>query len=119
MQDLLRKLHQAWGVNLSGQKDFTPDDTIRLFGLLFTDDDLKMYIPDLTGDTKDSKHRPKIDAHRGRLLACYQMLLNKFINYEVVVSLPEQWTDPSTKEKVDGQTSEGIYEKFVIFNPNN
>ena len=52
MRDVLRKLHQMWGVSLSAQKEFIPDDIIRLFGLLFTDVDLKDNMLDLTGEAK-------------------------------------------------------------------
>ena len=39
-------------MNLNEQKQVTPDDIVHLFGLLLTDEDLKDYVSDLTGDTK-------------------------------------------------------------------
>ena len=41
MRDVLRKVHEMWGVNLNEQKQVTPDDIVRLFGLLLIDEDLK------------------------------------------------------------------------------
>ena len=55
----------------------------------------------------------------GRVLACYQLLRNRFINEEVSVQLPQEWTDASAREKVGECTEEGTYDKFGIFNPNN
>ena len=107
-----------WGVNLNEQKQVTPDDIVCLFGLLLTDEDLKDYVSDLTGDTK-GQNRPKVDAYKGRVLACYQLLLSKFVDEEVSIQLPWEWTDDSTREKVDEYTEEGTYDKFGIFNPNN
>ena len=118
MRDVLRKVHDVWGVNHEMQKKTTPDNILRIFGLLLTDSDLKDYVPDLTGDTKGGD-RPGIDASKGRVLACYQLLLNKFIDEEVVVTLPSEWTHPSTREKVDKRTKDGVFDKFGKFDPNN
>ena len=64
-----------------------PDDIVCLFGLLLTDEDLKDCVSGLTGDTKGQNH-PKIDAYKGRVLACYQLLLSKFVDEEVSIQLP-------------------------------
>ena len=118
-RDILRRLHDSFGVPLSAQKKVIPDDIVRLFGILLTDEDLRDYVQDVTKDTK-SVERTKIDASKGRILSCYHNLCAKFIDQEVVVKFPDEWTHPSTREKVDTHVKKvGTFDKFGQFNPNN
>ena len=70
---------------------------MRFFCILFFDDDVKDYVGDLTKD-KMSGSRQDLDACKGRIMACYRLMLGKFIDKEVVVRLANEWTDPSTKK---------------------
>ena len=94
MRDILRRVHDSFGVPLSAQKKVTPDDIVRVFGILLTDEDLKDYVADVTGEIK-SGERPQTDASKGRVLACYHNLCSKFIDGEVV-KFPVDWTHSST-----------------------
>ena len=117
-RDVLLRLHQNWGKSVKGLKKIEHDDIMRCFGILLTDDDLKCYVSDLTGDTL-SGARAGIDARSSRVLACYALLLNKFIDEEVVVKIHPDWTHPYAKKTIDAKTKEGTYDKFGTFNANN
>ena len=119
MRDILRRLHDSFGVPLSAQKKITPDDIVCLFGILLTDQDLRDYVQDVTGDTK-SGERTQIDASKGRVLSCYHNLCAKFIDKEVFVKFPDEWTHHSTAAKVDTRAKKvGTFAKFGQFTPNN
>ena len=118
MRDVLHKVHDVWGIDPTTAKKTTPDDIVRVFGILLTDPDVIDYVSDITGDMKGGDW-PQIDASKGRVLAYYQLMVNKFVDEEVIIKLPEQWTQPSTREKVNNRTKEGSWEKYGQFNPNN
>ena len=80
-----------WGKSFNNLKQIGPDNILRLFGILLTDDDVKDFVSNLTGDTLSGK-RPNIDANKGRIIVSYQMLLGKFIDWEVTIVLPSKWT---------------------------
>jgi hypothetical protein len=47
------------------------------------------------------------------------MLHRKFIDEEVVVTIPAKWTYQSTKTLINGKLGDGVYEQHGNFNPNN
>ncbi len=98
-------------------KEATRDDKIRVAGIVFGE--LCKYIPDMLGSLRGSKIRAELDAAASRKLAGFCALHTKFIDKEVVITLPEKWTSEEKKCLIDGLTHQGLYDQFGTFDPNN
>ncbi len=115
-QKLLELLFEKYGVE-GETKEATTKDKIRVAGSVFSE--LREYIPDMLGCLRGSKIRVELDAAAPSELAGFCALYTKFINKEVVVTLPEKWTLEETKCSIDRLTHEGLYKHFRTFDPNN
>ena len=103
---------------MGGEKnEATTDGKIRVAGIVFIE--LREYIPDRLGSLRGSKIRADLDAAASSKLAGFCALHTKFIDKEVVVTLPEKWMSEEMKRLIDGLTREGLYQQFGTFYPNN
>ncbi len=115
-QKLLELLFEEYGVE-GETKEATTDNKIQVAGIVFGES--CKYISDMLGSSRESKIRAELDAAASRKLAGFCALHTKFIDKEVVVTLPEKWTLEETKCSIDGLTRQGLYDQFGTFDPNN
>jgi hypothetical protein len=73
----------------------------------------------MLGKTRGSKVRADLDAASSRKLAGFCMLFTRFIDKEVVVTLPEKWLQEETKTSIDALTCDSTFDLHGKFNPNN
>jgi hypothetical protein len=73
----------------------------------------------MLGSLRGSKIRAELDAAASRKLAGFCAMYTKFIDKEVIVTLPEEWTLEEIKCLIDGLTCPGLYEQHGFFDPNN
>ena len=59
-----------------------------------------------------------LDACTGKRNLAFHSLHSKFIDSDVIATLPPTWLSSRAKEKVDEKAGEGVYES-MNFNPNN
>ena len=83
-------------------KKIEQDDIMHCFDMLLINDNLKCYVSDLTCDTL-SGACAGIDERSSQVLAYYTLLLNNFIDNEVVVRIQPDWMHPSTKETINAK----------------
>ncbi len=95
---MLEKFYQRYGGNKS-EKRATTDDKVRVAGILITNEEMQEYLPDLTGKSL-AGNRQSLDASKSRKLVGLAMLHQKFIDEEVVVTIPAKWTYESTKRSM-------------------
>ncbi len=95
---LLELLFEKYGVE-GKTKEATTDNKIQVAGIVFGE--LREYIPDMLGSSRGSKIRAELDAAASHKLAGFCTLYTKFIDKEVVVTLPEKWTSEETKCLID------------------
>ena len=109
---------QRYGGDDANIKRPTTDDKVRVAGILITDEEMQEYLPDLTGRSRGG-NRQALDASRSRRLAGLSMLQRKFIDDEVVVTIPPKWYLQSTKVSINKKLGEGVFESHGNFNANN
>jgi hypothetical protein len=80
---------------------------------------LQEYIPEILGKTRESNVRANLDAVSFCKLAGFCTFFTRFIDKEVVVTLPEMWLREETKTFIDALTCDGTFELHRKFNPNN
>ena len=114
---LLNSLYSKYGPVPASKKP-TNDDKVRVMGLLFNNPNLREYLPDMLGKTRGGS-RANLDAAPARKRAGFRGLFIDFIDPEIVVTIPEQWFQDSTKEKVDSSKGAGTFDEFGHINPNN
>ncbi len=89
-QKLLEFLFKKYQVK-EETKEVTTNDKVRVAGILFNHSQLREYIPDMMlGKTRGSKVRADLDAASSRKLAGFHTLFTRFIDKEIVVTLPEK-----------------------------
>jgi hypothetical protein len=115
---LFELVFEKYGVE-GEKKNVTSDDKIRVAGILFSYSELRECIPDMLGKMRGSQFRADLDAASARKLAGYRALFTKFIDQEVIIALPDKWMSEETKQSIDTLTSEGQYEQYGMFHPNN
>jgi hypothetical protein len=94
----LELLFEKYGVE-GETKEATIDDKIQVAGIVFSES--RKYIPDMLGSSRGSKIRAELDAAASRKLAGFRALYTKFIDKEIIVTLPEKWTLEETKCLID------------------
>ncbi len=72
----------------------------------------------MLGKTKGGT-RSELDAAAFRSRRGFHLLHEKFVDKEVVVTLPEQWEDSETACKIDERLGAGMFEEHAQFDPNN
>ena len=117
-QKLVELLFEKYGVE-GEKKNVTSDVKIRVAGILFNHSELLKYILDILGKMRGSQFRADLDAASARKLAGFRVLFTKFIDQEVIITLPYKWMSEETKQSIDTLTSEGQYEQYGAFHPNN
>lgn len=83
-----------------------------------TNDDIRQLLPDMLGKSKGGT-RTELDAASSKSRRGFHMLHEKFVDKEVIVTLPEKWEDPDTARKVDERLGAGVFEEHAQFDPNN
>ena len=81
-------------------------------------EDLKDYVGDLTKATKIGICR-NIDGSNPRRLSTLSLAHAKFIGKEVVIPMPEKWTEANTKLTIEKHRGDGFYDTHGSFNLNN
>jgi hypothetical protein len=114
----LEFLFKKYGVE-EEMKEVTTDDKVWVVGILFNRSQMQEYIPNMSGKTRGSKVRADLDAVSSRKLAGFCTLFTRFIDKEVVVTLPEKWLWEETKTSIDALTCDGTFDIYGKFNPNN
>lgn len=115
-KSFVEKCLAEFGQNAQSLKKATPDDFIRLVGLLMHED-LREHIP-VVVSTKDISGRLNLDSWKAEQRRVYSILSTRFIDREVIVALPAAWLASETKEAIDAQCGEGFYDRLNL-NPNN
>jgi len=116
--ELLRWANNKWGRSQAGLMKFTPEDKLRLMGIVLGMEDLKDYIGDLTKATKSGPRR-SLDGSNPRRLAALSIAHAYFIDKEVVIPMPAKWTEANTKVTIDAHRGPGFYDTHGSFNLNN
>ena len=110
-------------VNRYATKDVlkvTVDDKVRLAGIMLNNDYIRDKLDHLTGKSLGSNHRPTMDSSKSEKSAAMKVLLNHFVDEDVVVTLPPKWLDPKTAESIDTLLGgQGVFAAHGNFNPNN
>jgi hypothetical protein len=81
------------------QQRTTDNDRLRVFGILFFQD-LREYIPLVTGTNSSAMSRIKLDAKNSTLKGVLQDPLQKFNDVEVKVSHPAAWEKDKTVSRI-------------------
>jgi len=116
-RDVLGFALSKWsGTTLKDKMKYTDDDKIRVVGIALSED-MKDHLKYLLNGS-DRKGRLTIDQWRGQQRVAYTLLHQKFIDYEVKITLPDAWSSEETKDEVERCLGDGWYEKFS-FDPNN
>ena len=97
----------------------TSDDKLRVAGILLTDEDMKKCVTSMVGTERGSDKRANIDATPGLALAGFRGLFTRFVDKDVLITLPASWTKEETKQSIDERSGEGTYDRYCVFNPNN
>lgn len=115
-RQLLKTCLERFGATEKDLKVVTDDDRLRIFGIIFMED-VREYIPSLVGGAGDN--RLSLDAWRSRKKTALRLIQSRFIDKEIKVDLPAEWTRDETKDIFDEQTKyDGFYDS-LNFNPNN
>ncbi len=108
---------QRFGGDDGNIKRPTTDDNVRVAGILIADEDMREYLPGLTGRSRGG-NRQSLDASRSRRLAGLSMLQRKFIYDEVVLTIPPKCFFESTKLSINEKLEDGVFELHGNFNAN-
>jgi hypothetical protein len=106
-QKLLELLFEKYGVE-GEMKEATTDNKIQVAGIVFSE--LRKCTPDMLGSLRESKIKAELDAAASHKLAGFCTMHTKFIDKEVIITLPEKWTSEEMKCLIDGLTRPGLYE---------
>jgi hypothetical protein len=98
-QDIIKLCHASYG-KLAMSRKPTTDDKDRAVGIAITDEDIWQLFPDMLGKTKGGTCS-ELDAPASSICQRFHLLHGKFVDTEVVVTLPEQWEDLETACKID------------------
>ena len=116
-RDVISVCHSNYGKVAESRRP-TTDDKVRALGICMTNEDIRELVPDMLGKTKGGT-RAELDAAASKSRRGFHLLHAKFVDSEVVVTLPAQWDDPATARKVDERLGAGIFEEHAQFDPNN
>jgi hypothetical protein len=104
-RDIIKLCHASDG-KLAMSRKPTTDDKVRAIGIAITDEDIRQLLPDMLGKTKGGTCS-ELDAAASRSRQGFHLLHGKFVDNEVVVTLPEQWEDLETARKIDERLGRG------------
>jgi hypothetical protein len=86
-QEIIKLCHAGYG-KLAMTRKPTTDDKVRAVGIAITDEDIWQFLPDMLGKTKGGT-RSELDAAASRSCQGFHLLHEKFVDKDVVVTLPE------------------------------
>jgi hypothetical protein len=116
-RDVLGFALSKWsGTTLKDKMKYTDDDKIRVVGIALSED-MKDHLKYLLNGS-DRKGWLTIDQWRGQQRVAYTLLHQKFIDYEVKITLPDEWSSEETKDEVERCLGDDWNKKF-LFDPNN
>ncbi len=115
-QDLLSHFYQFWVPNERDYMKPTPDDKLRLMGILLSDQ-VRDYLPDIMGISSGG-NRQQLDASRGRQALGWNLTLDLYIDLNHTVHLPERWCLEETRNEINAELGDDGYDKYGKFNPN-
>ena len=100
-KDMLTWAMSKWS-KLSQEKmqKTTDNDRLRVFGILFSEQ-LREYLPLVTGICNHNKNRGELDEKNSLLRSVIKTAHSKFHDKEVVVEHPTSWLSQETKEKIE------------------
>ena len=81
-REVLEFCHQKYGMSITVLKTPTVDDKVRVAGIIFNNEDMRSYLPDMLGKSKDGD-RGALDGANPRRIAGYVLLHQKFIDTHV------------------------------------
>lgn len=93
----------------------TVDDKLRLLGIMLTIEEVREFIPDIIGKRRSENGWRPLDDAASRALAAWALLFTKFIDAEVQVKFPEEWSH----RFIERAGIENFYEQHGTVNPNN
>ena len=97
----------------------TTNDKVRMAGILLNNAMVRDSLQYVTGKSLDSDNRLEIDRSAPKKAVALKMILNKFIDKEEVIAIPDKWLDPQTELNIDATMGDGMYESYGKYNPNN
>ena len=115
--DVFKHVFEKYGPKESTTSEYTVDDFVRVMGVIFNDELLREYLPDMVGSTK-SGNRNEMDGSRSGARSGFRRLWGRFIDREVVVTLPKLWGTTESIARLELRTP-GAFEQHGRFNPNN
>ncbi len=86
-QDIIKLCHAGYG-KLAMSRKPTTDNSVRAVGIAITDEDIRQLLTDMLGKTKGGTHS-ELDAAASWSCQGFNLLHGKFVDKEVVVTLPE------------------------------
>ncbi len=86
---------------------------------MFNNSELQEYISDVLGKTRGSSVRGDLIAASAPKLGGFCALFTKFINQEVIITLPEKWMSEETKWSINKLIFDCQYEQHGTSNTNN
>ncbi len=87
-QDIIKLCHASYG-KLAMSRKPTTDNKVCAIGIAITDEDIRQLLPDMLGKTKAGTHS-ELDATASRSRRGFHLLHGKFVDKEMVITLPEQ-----------------------------
>ncbi len=115
-RDVLSHFYQFWVPNEREIMKPTPDDKLRLMGILLSNQ-IRDYLPDIMGVTAGGT-RQQLDASKGRQSLGWSLTLDLFVDVNYTVHLPDRWSHQETRNEINERVGEDVYEKHGNFNPN-
>ena len=116
--EVFTHLFQRYGPKELTTTEFVVGDYIRVMGVIFNDALLREYLPDMLGRTKNGS-RSEIDGNRPGARSGFRLLWARFIDAEVVVTLPPERGTAESIKRLEGRAKFGVGVWFGRFNPNN
>ena len=117
-REVLEYCHQKYGVSMKVMKTPTVDDKVRVAGIMFNSDEMRAFLPDMLGKSRNG-NRQALDGASARTASGFFLLHQKFIDTEVEVTLPEKWEENETRNLIDELRGPGTFDEYAQFDPNN
>lgn len=117
-REVLEFCHQRYGVSMRVMKTPTLDDKVRVAGIMFNSEEMRSFLPDMLGKSKNGD-RQALDGANARSASGFFLLHQKFIDIEEEVTLPEEWESDDTRKLIDSLRGPGTFDEYAQFDPNN
>ena len=121
-RDVLKFCLDKWGRTMDDLMKVAEDDRLRAMGIIFSEDMYQYILYFLTARDPTTAHtgdRTHVDEWNGKKKLAGHLLYLRFIDNEVQVALPKEWTSEEAKKMIDDHHNEtGVYDS-LLYNPNN